>query len=195
MKLGLATRYYQRALRYAAKTWYLLRARILFGAFVDFGPKTRIERGVSFRPFRLTGDTLHVTFRGHNRISSYTKFQGTGQLIFGERSYCGSFCVFGVNERIEIGRDVMIADAVSVRDTDHAYSDPDRPMMTQGRQTAPVVIEDDVWLGHGAIVLKGVTVGRGAIVAAGSVVTRDVEPRSIVAGVPARVVSRRDPAS
>jgi len=195
VKLGIATRNYQRAIRYAAKSWHMLRARVLFGAFVDFGPNTRIERGVSIRPFRLTGDTLRVSFRGHNRVGSYTKFQGTGHLILGERSYCGSFCVFGVNERIEIGQDVMIADAVSVRDTDHEYSDFDRPMMTQGRQTAPVVIEDDVWLGHGVIVLKGVTVGRGAIVAAGSVVIRDVEARSIVAGVPARVVSHREPSS
>lgn len=54
-----------------------------------------------------------------------------------------------------------------------------------------VVIEDDVWLGYGTIVLTGVTVGRGSVVAAGSVVTRDIPPYSIAAGVPAKVISKR----
>jgi acetyltransferase-like isoleucine patch superfamily enzyme len=58
--------------------------------------------------------------------------------------------------------------------------------------TAPVTIEDDAWLGTGCIILPGVTVGRGAIVGAGAVVTRDVEPYTIVAGIPARVVRRLD---
>jgi len=54
-----------------------------------------------------------------------------------------------------------------------------------------IVVEDDVWLGAGAIVVAGVTVGRGSVVAAGAVVTRDVPPRSVVAGVPARLVRSR----
>jgi acetyltransferase-like isoleucine patch superfamily enzyme len=54
-----------------------------------------------------------------------------------------------------------------------------------------LIIEDDVWVGYGAIVLSGVRIGRGAIIAAGSVVTRDVEPYSIVAGNPARSVGSR----
>ena len=55
----------------------------------------------------------------------------------------------------------------------------------------PITIEDDVWLGAGATVVGGVTIGRGSIVAAGSVVTRDVEPFSVVAGVPATLVRSR----
>ena len=54
-----------------------------------------------------------------------------------------------------------------------------------------VVIEDDVWVGTGAIILKGVTIGRGSVVAAGSVVTRSIPPYSIVGGVPARVIKKR----
>ena len=56
----------------------------------------------------------------------------------------------------------------------------------------PVVIEDDVMVGANAVVLEGVRIGRGAVVAAGAVVTRDVEPNAVVAGVPARVVKQRD---
>ena len=58
---------------------------------------------------------------------------------------------------------------------------------------APVIIEDDVWLGTNAAVLPGVTVGRGAVVGAGAIVTRDVEPYGIALGVPARVVRKRLP--
>ena len=55
---------------------------------------------------------------------------------------------------------------------------------------APPFVEDDVWIGHGAIIIAGVTIGRGAIVATGSVVNRAVKPYAIVAGMPARVVAR-----
>ena len=56
--------------------------------------------------------------------------------------------------------------------------------------SAPIIIKDNVWIGMSAIILKGVTVGEGAIVAAGSVVTKDVPPHTIVAGVPARVIKK-----
>lgn len=55
----------------------------------------------------------------------------------------------------------------------------------------PIVIRDDVWVGAGAIILKGVTVGEGAIIAAGSVVTRDVDDYSVVGGIPARLLKMR----
>ena len=58
----------------------------------------------------------------------------------------------------------------------------------QAGQSAPIILEDDVWLGARVIVLKGVTIGQGSVVGAGSVVTRDIPPRSVAAGVPARVV-------
>jgi len=58
-------------------------------------------------------------------------------------------------------------------------------------RSSPVVIEDDVWVGHGATILKGVKIGKGAIVAAGAVVTRDVESYSIVGGVPAKLIRVR----
>ncbi|MCO6476121.1 MAG: hypothetical protein J5I94_05830 [Phaeodactylibacter sp.] len=61
-------------------------------------------------------------------------------------------------------------------------------------RSAPIIIEDDVWLGARSIVLKGVTIGRGAVVAAGAVATRDVPPYTMVGGVPAKVIRRLSPA-
>lgn len=92
---------------------------------------------------------------------------------------------------VTIGENVRLAPRVSLISVDHTFSDPSRPVHGQGLDAQPIVIEDDVWMGMGATVLKGVTVGRGAIVAAGAVVTRDVEPYTIVGGVPARVIGRR----
>lgn len=98
---------------------------------------------------------------------------------------CSGYANTGVSidcfERITIGRDVAIAKGVVIRDCDSHAIDG-------ARDRAPIAIGDHVWLGTGAIVLKGVTIGDGAVVAAGAVVTRDVPPGCVVAGVPARVV-------
>lgn len=85
----------------------------------------------------------------------------------------------------------MIAAYASLRDTDHVFDKTDIPMIDQGIKTAAIKIEDDVWVGHGAVILKGVTVGRGAIIASGAVVNRDVPPWAIFGGVPARQIGDR----
>ena len=85
----------------------------------------------------------------------------------------------------------MIADQVSVRDSDHGFNNCDLPMMDQDILAEAVVIEDDVWVGHGAVILKGIRIGSGSIIAAGAVVTRDVPANMIVGGVPARVIASR----
>lgn len=73
----------------------------------------------------------------------------------------------------------------------HVTTRTDIPIKDQGVTHRGIVVEDDVWLGSGVIVLDGVRVGTGAVVAAGSVVTRDVPPYAIVAGVPAQVIRYR----
>jgi len=87
----------------------------------------------------------------------------------------------------------MISNFVTIRDTNHEFSSLEEPMRMQGIVSSPVHIEDDVWIGHGAIILKGVSVGTGAIIAAGSVVTKTVPAYSIVGGVPAKVIGTRRP--
>jgi len=92
---------------------------------------------------------------------------------------------------IRIGRNCLIAANVSLLDSDgHGVSLADRAMANPVSE--PIVIEDNVWIGANAMVLKGVTIGRGAIVAAGSVVTRDVAPMTLVGGNPARMIKALD---
>ena len=165
-----------------AKYWPFLEIR---------GRGNRFGRGVEVRPFRLGKDELRIILEGGNKIGNYSVIQGSAEISFGKGSFCGEFCIFGVNAGIKIGRSVMIAQAVTIRDTDHQTIALDIPMAQQGIVTAPVDIGDDVWIGHGAIILKGVSIGEGAIVAAGSVVTKDVVNYSIVAGVPAKLLRMR----
>jgi len=103
----------------------------------------------------------------------------------GRNVFINQACMLNDIGGIEIGDDVMIGPRVSLLTTGHPL-DPGR----RRRQivAAPIAIERNVWLGAGATVLQGVTVGSDAVVAAGAIVTRDVPPRTLVAGVPARVL-------
>lgn len=94
--------------------------------------------------------------------------------------------------RVRIGDHVMVGPEVLVIGQLHRTESTSHPMVSQGAYTKPVtVIEDDVWVGARAIVMPGVRIGRGSIVGAGAVVTKDVAPFTVVAGVPARFVSQR----
>lgn len=105
-----------------------------------------------------------------------------GALIeIGDGTFVNHRTELVAHERVSIGRDCLLAWDVLVLDSDSHSVDGAAP-------TAPVTIGDRVWIGCRATVLKGVTVGDGAVIAAGSVVVRDVPPRALVAGNPARVV-------
>jgi maltose O-acetyltransferase len=94
--------------------------------------------------------------------------------------------------RISIGDYVMIAPNVAIYSKTHNYHDINTPMVLSGEsETRTVTIDNDVWIGINAVVLPGVTVGKGSIIGANSVVTKNVEPYSIMGGVPARLIRKR----
>jgi acetyltransferase-like isoleucine patch superfamily enzyme len=164
---------------------------IKFWPHIERSKKCWFQPGVLFKPYYGLPGTLKLVLKGKNLIGHNSVFQGSASIVFGQGTYCAGNCIFAANQGIEIGEKVMIADQVSIRDTDHVFSDTAKAMMDQGIITSPVFIEDDVWIGHGAIILKGVRIGRGSIVAAGAVVSRDIEQYSIVAGTPAKPISER----
>lgn len=103
----------------------------------------------------------------------------------------GHFCHLAAPAKI--GDDVLLAACVSFVGGDHKIDGIHGPMREAGRaKIRPILVENDVWIGHGSIILHGVTVHSGAVVAAGSVVTKDVPPRSIVGGNPAKVIRYRN---
>jgi len=128
----------------------------------------------------------------------------------GTNFYCGKRAHFRRGERIEIGNnvfmgnsvhiacpciirdDVMIASYVSIVGGDHRFDQPAVLMNSSGRSNPKtIIIEEDVWIGHGSIIMNGVTIGRGAIVAAGSVVTKSIPPCTIWGSNPAKFLRDR----
>ena len=94
--------------------------------------------------------------------------------------------------RVKAGSYVMFAPRVVVTGSDHDPGQSGVPMYFTNRPELPeTIIEDDVWLGYRAIIMAGVHIGRGSVIAAGSVVTKNVEPYTIVAGVPATLIRKR----
>ena len=99
-------------------------------------------------------------------------------------------------EEIVIGEFCSIAESTFISSGRHLYSSLSTGIMNYERQRkeaskGPIIIDDDVWIGYGCIILSGCHIGQGAIIAAGSVVTKNVEPYSIVGGVPAKTIKYR----
>lgn len=92
---------------------------------------------------------------------------------------------------LKIGSNVMIGPNCNILTSNHGYDDLSKPMMEQGTSMGTIVIDDDVWLGANVVILPNITIGKGAIVGANAVVTKNVEPFSIVGGVPARHIKYR----
>jgi acetyltransferase-like isoleucine patch superfamily enzyme len=122
--------------------------------------------------------------------NSYGGEMGVG-LKIGDHSNIGPYAYIGCSGYIEIGNNVMISPRVSIYAENHVFDRTDIPMKEQGVKREFVRIEDDCWIAANSIILAGVTIGKGSVVSAGSVVTKDVPPYSVVAGVPARIIKQR----
>lgn len=109
------------------------------------------------------------------------------RIIVGSHSNINKRCVIDGRGTVTIGNNVDIAQDVNIWTEQHDYNSP-----TYASVEKPVTIEDYVWIATRATVLPGVTIGRGAVVASGAVVTKDVPPFAIVAGVPAKIIGKRE---
>jgi len=91
---------------------------------------------------------------------------------------------------VSIGNHVNLAQGITVSALNHNFEDAGKRIDEQGVNTAEVTIEDDCWIGANAVILPGVTIGQHSVIAAGAVVTKDVPPHSLVAGVPAKIIKQ-----
>lgn len=114
-------------------------------------------------------------------------------IRIGRDSLIGEYNVLRGQGGITIGDRVYTSPLVQLLAVNHVYNDPTQPMVEQGITAEGIHIEDDVWIGAGAIVTDGVRVGKGAVIAAGAVVTKDVPAHTVVGGVPARVIKQIEP--
>jgi acetyltransferase-like isoleucine patch superfamily enzyme len=140
---------------------------------IEIGAETFVMHGAvlhvyNFRDMPQSG----ITIGRNSLIGEYSVIRGQGGVTIGDRVYTSPFTqIIAVN---------------------HVFDDPQRPFVDQGITAQGIVIGDDVWLGASAVITDGVRVGNGAVVAAGAVVTKDVPPHTVVAGVPARVIKTID---
>ena len=163
--------------------------------------RLRRSRSVLLEGLVFLGRDVELYARpGHGRIvlgrwvhiGDGTKLRAhDGTLRIGDKVVFGSDTRVNCQLDIEIGATTLVADWVYIADFDHRFEDLDRPIKDQGIAKAPVRIGPDVWLGTKCTVTRGVSIGRGSVVAAHAVVTRDVPPYQVVAGVPARVLRDR----
>jgi acetyltransferase-like isoleucine patch superfamily enzyme len=93
--------------------------------------------------------------------------------------------------KISIGDNVLIGPNVIINSGSHHYKNTTEIIRNQGHKLLPVIIENDVWIGASAHILPGVKLGKGSVIAANAVVTKSVDPYTIVAGVPARIINKR----
>jgi acetyltransferase-like isoleucine patch superfamily enzyme len=115
-----------------------------------------------------------------------------GLVTIGAKSVLGQECTISAYQHVSIGRECVIADRVMMIDFDHGMVEVERPVRLQGIYKRDVRVGNNVWVGYGACILRGVTVGDNAVIGTNAVVTRDVPPNAVVAGVPAKVIRMRE---
>ncbi|MCU1347116.1 MAG: lacA 2 [Acidobacteria bacterium] len=160
----------------------LLRVRgVQIGAKVSVGGDLQV-----LRPW-----CIRIGTRSQIERNVYLKVvDDAARVAIGDFVFIGSGSEIDAADSICIGAHTLLAPGVFITDHTHNAARGLR-LDEQGSHSAPVVIGSDVWLGARSVILHGVTIGDGAIIGAGAVVTRDVAPYSIVAGVPARVIGER----
>lgn len=125
------------------------------------------------------------------RMGEFTTIKFPEKVSIGNHVSINEYDWIDGNGEVEIGDYVSIGPRVSIVSFSHGHYDLDTPIKLQKKDLKKVVIEDNVWIGAGAVITYGVRIGTGSIIGANSVVNKDVEPYTVVAGVPAKIISRR----
>ena len=171
------------------------KVRIFYPNNLQVGYNTIIEDGAEINCLSQQGIKLgnRVTIGKYAIIRPSNIYGGPiGEgLTMGDNSNIGPYNYIGCSGKITIGNNVMLAPRVSIYAENHVFDHPEILIRDQGVEKKEVIIEDDCWIAANSILLAGVTIGKGSVVAAGSVVTENVPPYSVVAGVPAKWIKSR----
>jgi acetyltransferase-like isoleucine patch superfamily enzyme len=177
--------------RYARLLWRYLWRRLLTPAgrrwrssgplFFGKGLELHIERAgdVRFGRFVWIGDGTKI--RCHE-----------GAVEIGEKTVMGQECTISAYQHVRIGEQCVIADRAMFIDFDHGVVEVERPIRLQGIYKRDVEVGNNVWVGYGACILRGVSVGDNSVIGTNAVVTKDVPANAIVGGVPARIIRMRE---
>jgi acetyltransferase-like isoleucine patch superfamily enzyme len=177
--------------RYGRLLWRYLWRRFLTAAgwrwasdgplFLGRGLELKIEpRGqIRFGRFVWIGDQTKI--RCHE-----------GVVEIGAKTVMGQECTISAYQRVRIGEQCVIADRAMFIDFDHGVVEVERPIRRQGIYKRDVEVGNNVWIGYGACILRGVSVGDNSVIGTNAVVAKDVPANAIVGGVPARIIRMRE---
>lgn len=157
-------------------------------------------RWVSDGPFFLgKGLELKIEPRGKIRFGRFVWIgDGTkircheGVVEIGAKTVMGQECTISAYQHVRIGEECVIADRAMFIDFDHGIVEVERPIRLQGIYKRDVEVGNNVWIGYGACVLRGVSIGDNSVIGTNAVVTKDVPANAVVAGIPARIVRMRE---
>lgn len=155
--------------------------------FRKIGKNVILERGVLvFHPENIIiGDNVYV---GHNTmLKGYYK----NTMEFAGNNWIGQGCFLHSAGGIKLGKHAGLGPFVRILTHQHIEEDADKPLSVSVQEFKAVIIEEGVEVGMGATILPGVTIGKNSIVGAGAVVTKSIEPYSVMVGVPARLIRKR----
>jgi acetyltransferase-like isoleucine patch superfamily enzyme len=178
-------------------------------AAIENGVRLRFANGIKLGhgAYLDQGTYLHACPEGieigkntiimHGAVLHVYNFRGIphAKIKIGRESLIGEHTVIRGQGGVTIGNRVYTSPLTQIIAVNHVFDDPGRSFVDQGITAKGISIEDDVWLGAGAIITDGVRIGKGSVVAAGAVVTRDVPSHTVVAGVPAKPIRKIDGAT
>jgi len=177
--------------RYARLFWRYLWRRLLTPAgwrwrsdgpfFLGRGLELKIEPAgeIRFGRFVWIGDETKI--RCHE-----------GVVEIGDKTVMGQECTISAYQHVRIGEECVIADRAMFIDFDHGIVEVERPIRLQGIYKRDVEVGNNVWIGYGACILRGVSVGDNSVIGTNSVVTKDVPANAVVGGIPARIIRMRE---
>lgn len=165
--------------------WAVIRARWYLRQATSVGPKVRLWG----KPTIINTGKMIVGNRARlvSTVATLELAAGRGGLLeIGEGVYINYGCSIAATKHVKIGANCSIGTHVIILDNNFHRLEPEQ--RNEMPESAPVILEDNVWLGARVIVLPGVTIGAGSAIGAGSVVTQDIPPRCLAAGIPAGII-------
>ncbi len=166
------------------------RVRLRFANYIRLGNGVYLDQSTYLHacPHGIEiGDNTIIMHGAILHVYNFRELPNAGIKI-GQDSLVGEYTVIRGQGGVEIGDRVYTSPFTQIIAVNHVFEDPEVPFIDQGITAEGIVIEDDVWLGSGAIITDGVRVSKGAVVAAGAVVTQDVPANTVVGGIPAKEI-------
>ena len=157
---------------------------------IRLGKKVTISRHAYLHCYDESS-TLEIGDRGHIMPYAMLMTHPGGRIRLGHNCSINPFTILYGHGGLEIGNDVRIAAHTVIIPANHVFLDPNIPIRQQGLTKQGIVIGNDIWIGANCVILDGCRIGSGSVISAGTVLSANIPPNSVVAGVPGRVIKSR----